>query len=251
MPSAACTAASARALASGALPLSAFSTAFARNALAPRPVIPTRAPWHVPPLSSVRHAATPTIANPEAGWRCLKYAKPAPAGIGAKLTAVRISPGLDRRRHQVDEKILGLDRARAGGVLQPHLALQREHRRRIVGRRVRMGEAAADRAAVAHLNVADIAGAFGEQSELVVQQVGGVDLMVAHRGADAYPAALLGDLAKLGDARDVDQVARLRQAQLQDRQQAVAAREQPGLVAVLLDQSERFLHGSGAMIFEF
>ena len=29
--------------------------------------------------------------------------------------------------------------------------------------------------------------------------------MMAHRGADAYPAALLGDLAKLGDARDVHQ----------------------------------------------
>ena len=54
-----------------------------------------------------------------------------------------------------------------------------------------MGEAAAYRAAIAHLDVADIAGAFGEQSELVAQKIGGVNLMVAHNGADADLAALL------------------------------------------------------------
>ena len=53
-----------------------------------------------------------------------------------------------------------------------------------------MGEAAAYRAAIAHLDVADIAGAFGEQSELVAQKIGGVNLMVAHN-ADADLAALL------------------------------------------------------------
>ena len=55
----------------GALPASAASTALARKAFAPKPVTPTRALSQLPFASSVTIAATPTIANPEAGWRCL------------------------------------------------------------------------------------------------------------------------------------------------------------------------------------
>src|SRR5580704_13296834 len=52
-----------------ALPVRARSTASARKALAASPVIPMAAcSIDLPPLASSTFAATPTIANPEAGW---------------------------------------------------------------------------------------------------------------------------------------------------------------------------------------
>ena len=80
-----------------------------------------------------------------------------------------------------------------------------------------MGEATADRATVAHLDVADIACALREQPEVSAQQGGGCDLNVAYCGADTDLATLLGNLAEFRDAGYVDQMARLAQAQLENR----------------------------------
>src|SRR5215472_5096373 len=71
-PSAACSAAAARVLASSDLPFRAFSAALARYALSPTPVTPIPADWHLPEASSVKFAAMPTTANPEAGWRTFR-----------------------------------------------------------------------------------------------------------------------------------------------------------------------------------
>ena len=50
-----------------------------------------------------------------------------------------------------------------------------------------------------------------------------VDLAVGRPGPDVEPAAVLGDPVEAGDGLDVDQQGRLRQPELDERDQAVAA----------------------------
>ena len=68
IPSAAFAAAAAIAFASPFVPASAFSAAVARYAAAAAPVTPIAARSTVPSALIVMTAATPVIANPEAGW---------------------------------------------------------------------------------------------------------------------------------------------------------------------------------------
>ena len=67
--------------------------------------------------------------------------------------------------------------------------------------------------------------------------------------ADAHARARPLDAGELLDAADVDQVGRLRQAQLHHRQQAVAAGEQLG-VLLRAEQVERLRDARGAVIVE-
>ena len=104
-----------------------------------------------------------------------------------------------------------------------------------------MGDRAADRAAVTDLRIADMAGGMGQQRRVLVQQIGGLDVAVAGEGADRDVVAAVTDVRQVGDAADVDQHRRLGQAQLHQRQQAVAAGEELGLVTVLTDEAHRLL----------
>src|SRR5437762_4692150 len=74
--------------------------------------------------------------------------------------------GLERGRQHVDEEILGAERTLAARARGVDLCLEGENRGGIVGRWIGVREAAADRAAVSHLHVADPRGAFREERAL-------------------------------------------------------------------------------------
>jgi hypothetical protein len=85
-------------------------------------------------------------------------------------------------------------------------------------------------------------GAFGHRRRADQLVVGG-------ERADAQDAAGRFDAAEVGQAADVDQRRRLRQAQLQHRQEAVAAGDQLGGV-VLGQEAERVVEALGADVGE-
>ena len=129
----------------------------------------------------------------------------------------------------------GGDLARAVRALGDVRRAERERRRRQVGGRVGVGDRAADRAAVAHLRVADVAGGVRQQRHVLGEHVGVLDVVVAGQRADGDVVAGVADVRQVAEPADVDEHARLGQAQLHQRQQAVAAGEELGLVAVLAD----------------
>ena len=113
-----------------------------------------------------------------------------------------------------------------------------------------MGDRAAERATVAHLRVADVSCGMREQRHVLAQQFGRLDVHVAGHRADGDVVAVVADVRQVGEATDVDQHARLGEAELHHRQQAVAAGDELGLVAVLADQADGLLGGLGTDVVE-
>ena len=170
----------------------------------------------------------------------------------------RPGPGVDVREdlvladvghQQVLEEVARGDRAGAGRGLQVDGGAEQDEHRGYVGARVGVGDVAADRAAVADLGVADVAGGLGEHRAVRGENVGSRDLGVGGQRADPDRAARLGDALEFIETADVDDDGRLRESQLHHRDQAVAAGHQLR-VLVLLQQAEGFIDRSGAAVIE-
>ena len=104
--------------------------------------------------------------------------------------------GLERGLEQALEIVVGSDAALVGDDRRA----ERERGRRIVGGRIVVGERAADRAAVAHMRVADAAGELGERRDRALHDRALADLDVAGHGADDEVVALAGDARQIGNA---------------------------------------------------
>ncbi len=89
-----------------------------------------------------------------------------------------------------------------------------------------------------------------QQRHVLAEQVGLLDVHVARERTDRDVVAGVTDVRQVADAADVDQHRWLRQAQLHQWQQAVAAGEELGLVAVLADEGDRLLGGTGTDVVE-
>ncbi len=85
---------------------------------------------------------------------------------------------------------------------------------------------------------------------MLVEQVAVLDVHVAGERADRDVVAGVADVRQVGDASDVDEHGRLRQTQLHQRQQAVPAGEELGVVAVLTDQADRLFGRTGPDVVE-
>ena len=88
-----------------------------------------------------------------------------------------------------------------------------------------MGDRAADRAAMAHLRVADVRSRVRERRAGRLQQRVARELRMARQRADRDPVALAPHVAQLLEPVDVDEQRRPREAQPQHRDQRVAAGE--------------------------
>jgi hypothetical protein len=116
--------------------------------------------------------------------------------------------------------------------------------------RIGVRDRPADRAPVTHLRVADMAGGVRQQRHVLVQQIGGLDVAVAGEGADRDVVACVADVRQVADTADIDQHRWLRQAQLHQRQKAVATREELGFVTVLPDEADGLFGRTGADVVE-
>ena len=82
------------------------------------------------------------------------------------------SSGASAVSRKPSEEVGGGDLALAARALGHERRAEREQRGRQVGGRVAVGDRAADRAAVAHLRVADLAGGVLQQRHVLGEQVG-------------------------------------------------------------------------------
>ena len=112
-----------------------------------------------------------------------------------------------------------------------------------------MGDGAADRAAVAHLDVADVSERLGEDRESLRERRF-QHLPVRRERADRDPAVPVADAAQLGEPADVDQPVRGSDAELEERQQGLAARDQLGAAGVLREQPQGVVKALGARVLE-
>jgi hypothetical protein len=91
---------------------------------------------------------------------------------------------------------------------------------------------------------------LGQQGTLFEQEFRRLDLLVRLHRADGDAAAGLANGIQVRDPRDVDHDLRAREAQLHRGDQAVAAREHLGVVAVTHEQRQRFIDRRGADVVE-
>src|SRR5262245_5188332 len=119
------------------------------------------------------------------------------------------------------------------------LRVEREDRGRVIRRRIRVRQTASERAAVAHLLIADRRSGLGEHRARVAHDRGRRHLVMDRAGADFDLVANLADARQPGNPRDVDEELRLAQPQLHERHEAVAPGNQLArgfAVAQLLDR---------------
>ena len=134
----------------------------------------------------------------------------------------------DRALKNASEELAPRHAALASGTAQRDLTVEREKHRGPVGRRVRVDEAAADRASVSHLEVADRLRGLGEQMNATELGARG-DRVVRHAGSETYGAVLAPHPAEFRQTADVDQGRRSHEPQLHGRDEAHAAREDLGV----------------------
>ena len=97
--------------------------------------------------------------------------------VGRRAYRIELDAGEDLVGGQIDgeeipEEPVGLHGAPAPRSKDVHLRIHREHRRRVVGGGIRVREAAAERAAVPDLEVADRRGRIRDRGTPLPQQLG-------------------------------------------------------------------------------
>ena len=113
-----------------------------------------------------------------------------------------------------------------------------------------MGEAAADRAAVADLVVRDMANCFHEERMRAMQFLVAFDIAPARERAQSNSVGIDCNAPQLGNAADVDEKARRRQSKGEDRNEALSAGNHFGFVTVLGQERDRAFQAVGADILE-
>ena len=131
----------------------------------------------------------------------------------------------ERRCHEIKKKIIDVDRALA--ILAGHdkFGVERNYRCGPVTGRIRVGHAAADRALVADLHVANVSGALRQQRTDLLEQLRRFDLIMGGHRPDAYLVTLFANVREICDAADIDEQRRRRQPQLHRRDQAMPTGE--------------------------
>ena len=145
--------------------------------------------------------------------------------------------GLDRGRHDVDEKVVRSDAPAAGRACQLQLRFQRDDDCRPVRRRIRICQRAADGAAIAHLRIGNLVGGLMEDRQYLAQRFGRKQFGMRGQCSDPDAVADLDSL-QFVDAADIDEQRRRRQPQFQCRDQCMAAGNELGAVGILLQEAD-------------
>jgi hypothetical protein len=106
-----------------------------------------------------------------------------------------------------------------------------------------MRDGAADGAEVPHERVGDPRGRRAEHAVAAAHELGALALLVAHERTQTEVALLLHEALELLDAVDVNEQAGRREPELQQRDQALPAREHLRVVAVLGEHGHGLPHG--------
>jgi len=154
--------------------------------------------------------------------------------------------GPDRRRVVAGEEVGSRDRADAGCAAQVHRRPGGERDRRQLGRRVGVGQAAADGALAADGRMADVRHGLGHQRGGGTHGRTVLDGPLTDHRPDLH--GTVGDVQGLeaGDAGEVDEHLGCGEAQRHQWPEALPAGDHPRLVAVLRQRVEHLLDRVGA-----
>ena len=145
----------------------------------------------------------------------------------------------ERGEKQVTEKLVGGHPPLPGRGLQFQPRAGRHQRRRRIGGGIGVCEIAAQGAPVAHRRIAYLAARLRQQPCSAAYRIRTRYLVMRCERSDGERAALLRDALQLRQPSDIDQGGRLRQAQLQRRQEAVSA-GQEAAIRVFGKRRQRF-----------
>ena len=162
------------------------------------------------------------------------------------------------------EQLIGCHRRRPDAVEEiggchPTLAVRREHfersvegggHRRVLGRRIGVGERTSDRAPISDLEVADHGRDEREQGHRLGHHGVVLDDGVTGRGPDEQRSVLTLDALQLPDASDVHEMLEPGQAHRQHRHQALTSGDDLGSVTEVLQQRHRLSGGGGHVVLE-
>src|SRR5277367_7000668 len=113
-----------------------------------------------------------------------------------------------------DEKALNGQYSLALWTDRHDLRSQRQHRSRMIVRRVTVGQVARQCCHVPHLRVRDHAGGIENNGILRLNEMGVFQFGFSSETTDPQKSTLFYDVGQAGDSVDVDQVARTRQPEL-------------------------------------
>jgi len=114
---------------------------------------------------------------------------------------------------------------------------------------IAVGGRAADRPAVAHLGIANLAGRVRDDRALAREEIARREVVVARERADRDPVPGVADVAELAEAADVDEEAGPGEAELHQRQQGMPAGEELR-VTTRAEQPDGVLDGAGQLVVE-
>src|SRR3989441_5778204 len=155
---------------------------------------------------------------------------------------------LQRRLHEALEPVVHLDRALLL-ALADELGAERDHGGGHVGGGIAVGQRAADRPLVAHGGVADHGRRLRHDRAPALQHLPGLHLPVRGHRPARDPAARLLDAGEPAHLAPGDEMLRLGEAQFHHRDQAVAAREDLGVVE-LAEQLQGLRDAGGGGVLE-
>ena len=203
--------------------------------------------------SSSSSTATAAPAMAKSPWRRANssIANPHRPCHTGKVTPVSSSSSPRAVVHRPVKKSAGGHRPPAGGRQHLELGVERERDGRVLGGGVGVGERAADRAAVADLEVADERRGPGQQRDRVgdARRERSIVACVVPAPIRTDAVAPL-DAAQLLDPTEVDEVLEGGQPQGEHRDEALAAGEQLRDVAELGEQGHRLLGGRRRVVLE-
>ena len=171
-----------------------------------------------------------------------------PASTAGTRISVSISCGRSVVSNgPVKNSVAGIVRSPSGPA-RDELGVEREENRAEVARGVGVRDRAADRAAMAHLGVADVRGDLWDHGAVPGEHGVAHELGVPGERADRDPVAVLPHVAEVVEPADVDEHRRAREAQPEHGDQRLAAREQLRVVA--REQLDRVVDRPGALVLE-
>jgi hypothetical protein len=83
-----------------------------------------------------------------------------------------------------------------------------------------------------------------------LDQLGSLDGVLTGEGADDHAAVVRANVREIGDAIDVDQRLGMREPEIEQRDEALAARQDLGAIPVIREQAERFVDGTRSEVLE-
>ncbi len=141
--------------------------------------------------------------------------------------------GLKRGLHQVGKKLVRGNLALTTQAPHDNASAGRDQHRTVIRRRIGMGHAAADRAAIAHLHVADESGRLGQHRAVTRDKRVVQNFVVTRARPNPQRIAVFLHVGAPADAIEAEHDTRPHQPERHHRHQAHPAREQLDVLAAI------------------